>query len=134
MIVHLVIAFGLTSATVLIHALGTMAAIAHVARVWRHAKNRQSLWFSSVQMVRVVCILLLLHLIEAGVWAGFYQVSGLLPDLEASLYFSLTSYTTVGYGDVVLPRPWRLLGPIQAAVGILMFGWSTGVMVATITR
>jgi hypothetical protein len=57
---------------------------------------------------------------------------GGLPDLESATYFSLTSYTTVGYGDVVLPERWRLLGPIEAAVGILMLGWSTGILVAVI--
>jgi hypothetical protein len=55
-----------------------------------------------------------------------------LPDLETAAYFSLTCYTTVGYGDVVLPEPWRLLGPLEAAVGVLMLGWSTGVLVAVI--
>jgi hypothetical protein len=55
-----------------------------------------------------------------------------MPDLESAAYFSLTSYTTVGYGDVVLPEPWRLLGPLEAAVGVLMLGWSTGILVAAI--
>ena len=69
-----------------------------------------------------------------GVWAGFYRLSGVLLDLETAIYFSITSYTTVGYGDIVLKAPWRLLGPIEAAIGILMFGWSTSVMVAAISR
>ncbi len=75
---------------------------------------------------------LLLHLAEAVVWAVFYVLVGALPDLETAAYFSLTSYTTVGYGDVVLPGPWRLLGPLEAAVGVLMLGWSTGILVAVI--
>jgi hypothetical protein len=50
--------------------------------------------------------------------------------LETAAYFSLTSYTTVGYGDI--PLPWRLLGPLEAAVGVLMLGWSTGMLVAAI--
>jgi hypothetical protein len=79
-----------------------------------------------------VSALLLLHLAEAVVWALFFVLVGALPDLETAAYFSLTSYTTVGYGDVVLPEPWRLLGPLEAAVGILMLGWSTGVLVAVI--
>ena len=58
--------------------------------------------------------------------------TGGLPDLESATYFSLASYTTVGYGDVVLPERWRLLGPIDAAVGVLMLGWSTGILVAVI--
>jgi hypothetical protein len=89
---------------------------------------------TEIQIVRVVSILLLLHLVEAGSWALFYRMSGSFADLETAIYFSMTSYTTVGYGDVVLPAPWRLLGPIEAAVGILMFGWSTAIIVAAITR
>ena len=65
-------------------------------------------------MAQLVGALLLLHLAEAVVWALFYVLVGALPDLETAVYFSLTSYTTVGYGDVVLPEPWRLLGPIEA--------------------
>jgi hypothetical protein len=83
-------------------------------------------------MARVVGTLLLLHIVEAAVWALFFRLVGGLPDLESAAYFSLTSYTTVGYGDVVLPARWRLLGPIEAAVGVLMLGWSTGILVTVI--
>jgi hypothetical protein len=79
-----------------------------------------------------VSLLLLLHLAETVVWALFFLLVGGMPDLESAAYFSLTSYTTVGYGDVVLPEPWRLLGPLEAAVGVLMLGWSTGILVAVI--
>src|SRR5262245_44261843 len=132
MIVQLLFALGLTCVTVLTHALGTWVAIVHL--VWPHRKGNQGLLGTGIRIVRVVSVLLLLHLVEAGSWAVFYLMSGDLPDLETALYFSMTSYTTVGYGDVVLPAPWRLLGPIEAAVGILMFGWSTAVIVAAITR
>jgi hypothetical protein len=71
---------------------------------------------------------------EAAMWAAFYRMSGLFSEFETALYFSITSYTTVGYGDVLLPPSWRVLGPMEAAVGILMFGWSTAIIVAAITR
>jgi hypothetical protein len=132
MIVLLLVAFGLTSATVVIHALGTLAAIPHLARKWQQGKQKRLA--SEIQVALVVSSLLLMHLSEAGIWAATYWLAGFLPDFETAIYFSITSYTTVGYGDVVLPAPWRLIGPIEAAVGILMFGWSTGVMVAVITR
>jgi hypothetical protein len=134
MILLLVVAFGLTCATVILHALGTLAAIAHLVRLWQQRSQSQGRLASEVQIVRAVSILLLLHFAEAGIWAGAYRLFGLLPDMETAIYFSLTSYTTVGYGDVVLPAQWRLLGPIEAAVGILMFGWSTGIMVTVINR
>jgi voltage-gated potassium channel len=134
MIVQLLFAMGLTCVTVLIHALGTWEAIVHLFRVRPQRRERQGLLATGIQIVRVVSVLLLMHLVEAGTWGVFYLISGDLPDLETAIYFSMTSYTTVGYGDVVLPAPWRLLGTIEAAVGILMFGWSTAIIVAAITR
>jgi hypothetical protein len=81
-----------------------------------------------------VSLLLILHLFEMAVWAAAYAVGNVLPDFETSLYYSIKSYTTVGYGDILPPDSWRLLGPIEAAVGILMLGWSTGIIVAAVQR
>lgn len=134
MILLLGVAFGLTCASVVIHALGTLEAIRHLSSKLQKLIGNQRRLASEIQVVRVVSLLLILHLVEAGAWAAFYWIYGLLPDVETAIYFSLTSYTTVGYGDVVLPVSWRLLGPIEAAVGILMFGWSTGIMVTALTR
>jgi len=134
MILLLLVAFGLTCATVIIHALGTLGALAHLARIWQERKQYRRRLASEIQVFRVVSVLLVLHLAEASVWATIYWLAALLPDFETAIYFSITSYTTVGYGDVVLKAPWRLLGPIEAAVGILMFGWSTAVMVTVINR
>jgi hypothetical protein len=131
---QLLFGFGLTVATVIVHALGTLAAIAHLSRVWQRKQVKQRPLASEFQIVRVVSILLVLHLVEAGIWAVVFAAAGVLPDLETAVYFSLTSYTTVGYGDVVLPPSSRFLGPIEAAVGILMFGWSTAVMVTAVGR
>lgn len=134
MIINLLFAFGLMVATVIIHGFGTFEAMANLSRVWqRKARLTQSPFVRLMHVLRVVSLLLLLHLVEAGIWAGFYLASGALPELETAAYFSLTSYTTLGYGDVVLPARWRLLGPFEGAVGILMFGWSTGIMVAALS-
>lgn len=134
MITPMILAFALTIATVVVHAFGTLEAIAYLSRVWQHNKGNQGSFVLVTRILRVVSVLLLLHWVEAGIWAAFFLVSGALPDLETATYFSLTSYTTLGYGDVVLPMSWRLLGPFEGAVGILMFGWSTGIIVAAITR
>ena len=57
------------------------------------------------------------------VWAACYQWSGCFPDFATSFYYSATSYSTVGYGDVIPPGNWRILGAVEAVTGILMFGW-----------
>jgi hypothetical protein len=123
-------ALGLTVATVIVHSLGTMVVTGRAARRW--SVRRPGRLAAELLMARLVGALLLLHLGEAGLWALFLVWVGGLPDLQSAMYFSLTSYTTVGYGDVVLPGPWRLLGPIEAAVGVLMLGWSTGILVTVI--
>ena len=125
-------ALGLTAITVIIHGVGAAAAARRAVRLWADASDRTARLGAELLLAQLVSLLLLLHLAEAVVWALFYLLADALPDLETAAYFSLTSYTTVGYGDVVLPEPWRLLGPLEAAVGILMLGWSTGVLVAVI--
>ena len=125
-------ALGLTMVTVIIHGVGTVAATGRVARLWAGGKDRRGRLGAELLIAQLVSMLLLLHLAEAVVWALFFVLVGGLPDVESAAYFSLASYTTVGYGDVVLPEPWRLLGPIEATVGVLMLGWSTGILVTVI--
>ena len=122
-------ALGLTAITVIVHGVGALASGRRVIGLWTARKDPPRWLGAEMLMAQLVGALLLLHLAEAIVWAGFYVLVGALPDLETAAYFSLTSYTTVGYGDVVLPAAWRLLGPIEAAVGVLMLGWSTGILV-----
>src|SRR5262245_20392269 len=128
----LLFALVLTAVTVVIHGAGTVLVLARLAVL--RQKHPAGPLAQSLSIVRAVALLLILHLVEATLWAVFFVVADALPDLETALYFSMTSYTTVGYGDVLLPAEWRLLGPIEAAVGILMLGWSTAIIVAAITR
>jgi voltage-gated potassium channel len=130
MIKLILCALGLTAITVTIHGIGGLASARRVAGLWTGRKDRPGRLGAELVMAQLVSTLLLLHLAEAVVWALFFVLVGALPDLETAAYFSLASYTTVGYGDVVLPEAWRLLGPLEAAVGVLMLGWSTGILVA----
>jgi len=69
-------------------------------------------------------IVISLHLAQAVIWATFYHANSLFPDYETALYFSLKTYSTIGYGDVLLPRSWRLLGGIEGISGVLLCGVS----------
>ena len=64
----------------------------------------------------------------------FTVVAGAIPDLETALYFSTASFTTIGYGDVVLGPDWRLIGAIEGANGLLLFGWSTAFLTTTTSQ
>ena len=76
--------------------------------------------------------ILLLHFIQTSLWALFYYAQGLFSDFETSLYFSMVSFTTIGYGDVLLPKRWRLLGVIEGFSGVLLCGISTAFMFAVV--
>lgn len=131
MMLQLLFAIALAGVTVGMHAVGTVFIVMPAAGVWRRAVDAPlPIW----SLVRLVSLLLVLHLIEMAVWAAAMWIVGVLPDFETSLYYSLKSYTTVGYGDVLPPNSWRLVGPVEAAVGVLMLGWSTGIIVAAVQR
>ena len=82
-------------------------------------------------MVRATIVMLALQLLEVALWAGFYRWK-CLSSWDPALYFSATSYSTVGYGDVLLPGTWRLLGPIEGVTGVLMSGLSASGLFAII--
>jgi len=84
--------------------------------------------------IEIFAIILFLHLAQICVWAGFYKIWAGLKDFESALYFSIVTYATIGYGDVLLPVGWRLLGTIEGVTGVLTFGWSTGVIFAVASR
>jgi voltage-gated potassium channel len=95
--------------------------------------KKLSPWYSAVLMVRFAAIMTVLHILEILLWACFYRWK-CLPSWETSFYFSATSFTTVGYGDVLLPQIWRPLGPVEGLMGMLMCGMSVSGLFAVLTR
>ena len=75
-----------------------------------------------------VSILMLAHLVEVAIWAATYRMLDLTPQPFDSFYFAFVNYTTLGYGDILPAQRWRLLGPITAMNGVLLFGWSAAVI------
>jgi len=132
MIPVLVPAALLLAFTVVVHSAGMVALIRWVWRV--HGRIGKGFWEQTWLLVRLAWALIAIHLAEIAIWAGFYWRRGCLPDLESAIYFAGVTYTTVGYGDLVLPKEWRLLGPIEALTGILMCGLSTGFFFAVVAK
>lgn len=118
----------------LIHAFGLLALLYWQTRQWPRIEAD----FRPRRNLAVFLILfgaiLGLHLVEIGAWAGVYFWQHCLPDLETSFYFSAASYTTVGYGDVVLPQPWRLAGALESLTGMLLLGWSAAFFFGVVSR
>lgn len=120
--------FVLVSACVAIHTVGMFLGIRWLAHLWPRRDSDYVPTRTFGLIVSVVYGLLVLHLLQIVVWAIFYQIRGCFADFGTSFYFSAASYSTAGYGDVVLTGKWRILGAIEAVTGILMFGWSTGII------
>jgi hypothetical protein len=131
MVLKVLEAWALVASCVVIHAAGITAAM-RLAR--SHPAQSPAFWAWIWLFVRLAGWVIFLHLIEIALWAVFYLWQNALPDLPSALYFSGVTYTTTGYGDVVLPVAWRLEGAIEALTGILMCGWSTGFFFAVLSR
>ena len=84
-------------------------------------------------VMQTTVAVIILHGIVILLWASCYRWL-CLPSWESAFYFSASSYATVGYGDVVLPSKWRLLGPLESMVGMLMSGVSIGLLFAAVTH
>jgi hypothetical protein len=120
-----------SAVNIAIHA-NVMAAVIRVL-------NRLQAVFSSrpwlhlvVVMIGTALVLMFAHVLEVLVWAGTYRLVGAMPANDDPVYFAFVNYTTLGYGDIVPVARWRLLGPITAMNGVLLFGWSTAVLYAVL--
>ncbi len=130
---HLIPGLTLIALTVAIHAVGSVGFLQMLAAYRPFWTRHPGFLVNTLSFSWVVATLVLLHLAEITIWAGYFSLRGLFPDLETAGYYSLCSYTTVGFGDVVLPREWRLLGTTEALVGILMTSWSVALLIAVVT-
>jgi hypothetical protein len=132
MLSKLVIAWCLMALCVTIHAIGLVAAL-----TWMKGKSTTiegHFWLATGMLIYVAGWTVLMHLLEISVWAFFYAWSHGMPDLQSAFYFIAVSDNTTGYGDIVLPKEWRLVGGIEALTGILMCGLSTGLFFAVFVK
>jgi hypothetical protein len=132
MLTKLLIAWLLMALCVTVHALGLTMAFRWAKRQPPQLQDR--FWPAAWMLIGVAGFAVLLHLIEIVAWGVFYTWKQGMPDLQSAIYFSAVTYTTTGYGDLVLPKEWRLVGGVEALTGILMCGWSTGFFFAVVSR
>ena len=111
-------------------ALGVLAIGALLAR--RAVGTR--VWRNGLATLMLSMILLMGHLAQMAVWAIAFVAAGEFGTFADAFYHSAVNYTTLGYGDIVMSPRWRLLGPQEAASGILAFGWSTALIVTVVIR
>jgi len=91
--------------------------------------NSKEIWTSLIVLIMSVA-----SFIEALLWALTYMFLDAIQHFEEALYFSIVSFTTLGYGDVTLSDKFRLLASLEAANGIIIFGWSTAITMAVVQK
>jgi hypothetical protein len=134
MIGQLALATLMVGLTVTIHFVGLVALLWMLRSRAHVLHGHESSIRQGVAIVVTVLGLVLIHTAQVWLYAGAFLAVGALEDLETALYFSTASFTTIGYGDVVLAHRWRLLGAVEGANGLLLFGWSTAFLVSITSR
>ena len=127
MAIQLLVGTIVTVITIMVHALVTVGAVGIARSAGLRHTTRPRLHLMAV-MVGVAAVLMIAHTLEMLAWALAYAIVGAAPDDSDLLYFAFVNYTTLGYGDITPVQAWRLIGPMTAMNGILMFGGSTAVL------
>ena len=122
-----------SACNITIHAL-VMATVIQVARFTSKKTTSRPLVRLIAVMIATVSVLMAAHAFEVIVWSLAYAIVDAAPADADLLYFAFVNYTTLGYGDVTPVERWRLLGPLAAMNGVLLFGWSTAVIFEVLRR
>jgi hypothetical protein len=133
MLVTFILGLGLIAATVATQALFMSTGLQIFSWVEEHRPMAMARSPTVASVIWIVFLIIPI-LIDVSLWAVFYYFQGALPSFEESLYFSIVTFTTVGYGDVVLGREWRLLATFEAMNGWIIFGWATALIIAFVQR
>jgi voltage-gated potassium channel len=131
---ELLMASAMVAATVLTHLSGLAILLALLRRHRKQASRLKAAMANGFVVMASAFGLFALHTIEIWCWALAYRLLGMLPHWEQALYFSTTTYVTIGYGDIVLPQGSRIFGAIEGANGIILLGWSTAFFFGIVDR
>lgn len=131
---QLLVASAIVTATIGVHLAGLAVLLRLLRRHRARAPARRELIHDIAGIVGAAFGLFILHGLEIWSYAALYLNAGVLPQFEEALYFSTSTYATIGYGDIVLPAGWRLIGAIEGINGVILLGWSTAFFVAVVGR
>ena len=134
MLASVLVAVVVLPVTMMIQAIAHTLTVRFVVRLVRVGYAGPTFWHNVIVTIGVHLIILTALLAQVAVWAGAFRLCGALPDYATAFYHSAVNFTTLGYGDIVMAPGWRLLGPLEAANGVLMFGLSASAMFAVTNR
>jgi len=115
-----------------LQALSSMLAARYFRYRVQHPLGGNPALLVFMQFSVLMVLLMLGNVLQILIWALLYRALDAFPDLETAAYFSGVTFTTLGYGDLTLPKRFRLVGVLQAANGVMMFGMTTSVFVAAV--
>ena len=134
LVLQLAIATAVVIGTVTVHLLGLAMLLRLLRRHRSYAPARGTLAHDLAGIAGAAFGLFALHALEIWAYAALYLGIGALRTFEEALYFSTSTYATIGYGDIVLAADWRVLGAIEGINGVILLGWSTAFFVAVVGR
>jgi hypothetical protein len=127
MLMQLLVGGLVSAANIGLHALVTVGAVAIARSAGLRRTERPRLHLMGV-MIATAAVLKVAHTVEILVWAWTYHIVSAATPGDDLLYFAFVNYTTLGYGDITPVREWRLIGPLTAMNGVLLFGWSAAIL------
>jgi hypothetical protein len=134
MIPPLLVGTGMLLVSLLSYGAATALLVQVAVRLIRRGYAGLGFWKNVVIMTVVTLITAAMHLTQIALWAVMFLVCGGISTFEQAFYVSAQNYTALGYGDVILSGRWRLLGPLEAINGLLLFGLSTAVLFAVMSH
>jgi hypothetical protein len=129
----LLVGLAATLGTIVIHGFVVHTIIVTLRSNLQRGVLGARIWVNMTFIMGATLLALAGHLVEIALWAFALEISGAVADISAAIYSSAGSYTTSGSDIILLPR-WKLLGPLEAVSGMLMFGVSTAFIFAVIQR
>jgi hypothetical protein len=130
----LLVGVGAVACTIFVHALALAATINFVRHERRLGRAGSGAVIDLAIVAVVISFAFVAHLIEIALWAVLLVICGEFQEFGSAYYHSAVNYTTLGYGDLLMTPSWRLLGPLEATNGALMFGVSAAMVFAVIQR
>jgi hypothetical protein len=134
MIQPLLVGAGVLVVSLLSYGAATALLIQLIVRLIRSGYDGLVFWKNVVVMTGITLITAAMHLSQIALWAVVFLVLGEISTFEKAFYVSAENYTALGYGDVILSERWRLLGPLEAINGLLLFGISTAGLFAVLSH
>jgi hypothetical protein len=134
MLANLALGSLLIAATVLIHTLGLGFLSLWTTHLVRWFRLHRHYFGQTVAMMATVLGLFALHTVEIWLWAAVFAMIGAVNGFENALYFSIVTFSTLGYGDITANPEWRMFAALEAIDGFILIGWSIAFLIAASTR